>query len=784
MLELMRVTKIYNMGNDDIYALNDVHLSFEKAEFVSILGPSGCGKTTLLNVLGGLTNFQTGDLLIHRKTTKDYTDEAWDAYRNHHVGFVFQSYNLIDHISVLANVELALSLSGMRKKERKKAAKDVLIKVGLAGKLHHKPNQLSNGQVQRVAIARAIVTNPSIILADEPTGALDSETSTEIVKLLKELSKDKLVIMVTHNDHLAHEYSDRIIKLLDGRVIDEAIINHSNTRLESSRHSTKTYMNYATALKLSFSNLIKKIGKTIISSIAGGIGIVGIGLVIAISIGFSKYVEIVQLTTNTNTPVVIENKTVIESFPDPDNPEFPVPPRFPSNQLYVTPQQTSPPRIYEEVVNEITPEYMTYLNNLETDLYHEIKYYYDMTYPTFLRKDENDKIHSVNYSHSNSADIGEIPYDDPSYISQMYDVLYGRLPNNEMTTDRIIEGILIISDRNQLPDNMLNRLGFDGYNYGGQIHFDDLLNLDIKIAHSNIIYEEDPNTELYKRKDNAAIYEDEQIITLKIVGIMRRKQNAVIPQYQGIRYTSVVNKMLLNETKSSNIVLKQQQIIDNHLVGSTPLYSILTGQTITLDDAYKLLRTLGIDQVPSRVLIYHKDAASKELIKDYLDDFNLDKTHQDYILMNPEQELDTRLVDSTLSSINIVLILVGAIAVFISVSLLSILSYISVIQRTTEIGILRSIGARKKDIFRVFSSEFFIIGLLSGLLGIGLLYVLLPVFNNVFSAVLRTENIIILDYLLVIGLLFGNLLLTFMIGFIPARMASNKDPIDAMKSSL
>lgn len=782
MLMLKEVSKVYNTGDEDVLALNQVNLMFDKAQFVSILGPSGCGKTTLLNILGGLTRFNKGEVFINGLSTSHFKEDAWDSYRNHQVGFVFQSYNLIEHISVLANVELALSLSGIGSKERRKKAREALIKVGLKSKLNKKPKQLSNGQVQRVAIARALVNDPKIILADEPTGALDTETSIQILELLKSLSKDRLVIMVTHNSELANIYSDRIIRLLDGRITEDILLKDSNKPLVLKDVHSKTYMNYITALKLSFFNLIKKVGKTVMSAVAGGIGIVGIGLVIGISMGFSKYVQIVQLTSNTNTPVIIENKTVIEAFPDPDNPAIPRPQLFPHNQLYITSQQTSPPRIFEEVTNVITPEYLAYLENMDQNLYHDIKFYYDITYPTFLRKTEADEIKIVNYSLSNTADIGEIPYEDHAYMTQIFDVLYGRLPSNTVSMDRVAEAVLVISDRNQLPDNMLNRLGFDGSDYEKQITFSELLGLDIKIAHSGMIYEEHIDTQRYHKKSNASIYEDDLIITLKIVGVMRRKQNAAIPQYQGIRYTSAVNRFILNETNISDIVIKQQQIIDDHLVNDTVLYSVLTGLEITLDEAIVLLRTLGVEQDPSRVLIYHKDGISKEQIRTYLEAYNQNLDRKNYILLNQDNTVDTRLVDSTLSSINVVLVIIAVIALFISISLLSILSYISVLQRTPEIGILRSIGARKKDIFRVFSSESFVIGFVSGLFGLLLLYVMLPTFNTVFEGALRVQQLIVIDYLMAFYLLLGNILLSLMIGFIPAYIASNKDPIEALKS--
>ncbi len=786
MIKLRELSKSYLTGDEEIKALKKINLEFSKAEFVSILGPSGCGKTTLLNVIGGLDRYNDGDFLINDEPTKNFKDKDWDHYRNHQVGFIFQSYNLIEHLSVLSNVELALSLSGMNRSLRRQKAKDALIQVGLGSKFNKRPNELSNGQLQRVAIARALVNDPQVILADEPTGALDSENSIQVIKILKELSKDRLVVMVTHNAELAIEYSDRIIHLLDGEVTsDETLIKSpKDLQLDHKKTKDKTYMGYFTALKLSFFNLIKKVGKTIVSSIAGGIGVVGIGLVIGISVGFSRYVSVVQVTSNTSTPIVVENKTKIEAFPDPNNPAVPRPNPFPTNQMYITSQQTIPPMIYEEVVNYINPEYLNHINEMNPEWYHDIKYYYDLNYPTFLLKDSSDVIRSVTYSTSTVSDIGEIPYEDHDYLNQMFDVLYGKLPSNTVSVNRVAEGVLVISDRNQLPDLVLNRLGYDGNDYSLQISFDDLLNLEIKIAHSGIIYTENQDTNLFDKRTNQDIYNDDGTITLKIVGIMRRKQNALIPQYQGIRYTSGVNRFILTETKEAPVVIRQQEVIDSYYENDTPLYSVLTGQIISETDANKLIRQLGIEQNPSRIVFYHKDSESKELIIEYLESYNIGLPHQQNIILNPTTENQSRLVDTTLSAVSVVLVVVASIALFVSISLVSILSYLSVVERTPEIGILRSIGARKVDIFNVFSAESMIIGIFSGILGLIMLYALTPTFNTLFEAALNVKNIVNLSDLQLIILFFGNIILTLIIGIIPALLASVKDPIKALKSAL
>jgi putative ABC transport system permease protein len=399
-------------------------------------------------------------------------------------------------------------------------------------------------------------------------------------------------------------------------------------------------------------------------------------------------------------------------------------------------------------------------------------------------KDINDEIRSVNYSAATIADIGEIPYEDHTYLNQMIDVLYGKLPSNEVSTNRLAEGVLVISDRNQLPDAVLNRLGFNGNDYEMKISFEDLLNLEIKIAHSGVVYTENQETNLFNKRSNEDIYNDQNVITLKIVGIMRRKQNALIPQYQGIRYTSGVNRFILTETKEAPVVIRQQEIIDSYFENDTPLTSAITGQVISETDANKLIRQLGIEQNPSRIVFYHKDSAAKELMVEYLESYNEDLPHQQNIILNPVTENQSRLVDTTLSAVSVVLVVVASIALFVSISLVSILSYLSVVERTAEIGILRSIGARKVDIFNVFSAESMIVGIFSGILGLIMLYALTPTFNTLFEAALNVQSIIHLSEWIIIVLFFGNIIMTLVIGIIPALLASSKDPIKALKSAL
>ena len=442
--------------------------------------------------------------------------------------------------------------------------------------------------------------------------------------------------------------------------------------------------------------------------------------------------------------------------------------------------------IYEEVVNFITPEYLNYLDNLNSQKYHQIKYYYDLNYPTFLRKDQDGEFHTVNYSASTVADIGEIPYDDASYLNQIFDVLAGQMPKNVVSEQRIAEAVLIVNDRNQLSDTMLNRLGFnldlnelDTYNK--QISFDELLNLNLKLAHSGVIYDQDEDSGIYLCRSNEDIYNDEEIITLKIVGILRRKQNASIPQYQGIRYTSGVNTFILNETKNSPIIREQQEIIDQHFQDESPITSVLTGQQITENEAIVLLRKLGISQEPSRIVIFHINGEARQDIVNYLEAYNNDKVGDKRIVLDQSNISETWIVDGTLTSIKTVLIFVASIALFISISLLAILTYLSVIERTDEIGILRSIGVRRKDIVRVFNAEAFIIGIFSGIFGLILTYSLLPVFNSIFEAALRVNQLIVIDAFLAGVLLLGNILLTLLIGIIPSLLASYKDPIDALK---
>ena len=310
MLELYNIRKEYIVGDNVTVALDDLSLKFRHNEFVSILGPSGCGKTTLLNIIGGLDRYTSGDLVINGKSTKEYKDRDWDVYRNHTIGFVFQTYNLIMHLNVYENVELALTLSGISEEERKERVLNVLTRVGLEDKVYSLPNQLSGGQMQRVAIARALVNNPDVLLADEPTGALDSVTSIQIMELLKEIAKEKLVVMVTHNPELAEEYSTRIIKIKDGKLIDDSMPIEEVKVIEREDNSKKTSMSLWTALKLSFRNLLTKKTRTLLVALAGSIGIIGIALIMSMSHGFQSYIDRIQEDALSQYPLRIEKETM------------------------------------------------------------------------------------------------------------------------------------------------------------------------------------------------------------------------------------------------------------------------------------------------------------------------------------------------------------------------------------------------------------------------------------------------------------------------------------------
>ena len=781
MLKLKKIKKSYKVAKESIPALNEIDVEFRKNEFVSILGPSGCGKTTLLNIIGGLDRYDEGDILIKGISTKKFKDSDWDAYRNYSVGFIFQTYNLIPHLSVLANVELALTISGMSKKERKKKAIDALKQVGLQDKLNQKPNQLSGGQMQRVAIARAIVNDPEIILADEPTGALDSKTSVQIMEILKEIAKDRLVIMVTHNPELADIYSTRIIKLLDGSIIDDSNEFDSEKKHErlNKKSRNKTSMSFFTSLSLSLKNLFTKKIRTILVSIAGSIGIIGIALVLSLSNGFKKFVNKIQTDTISSYPLMIEessasitdlisnilNKTDLEKFPG-------------LKEVYINKVTENRENMY--IKNNITDEYIeNVINTIDKELLIGITYGRDMELNFYIDSEYRTVVsNGVDYYARLSTSSWQEMIDNIPFIDSQYDVLEGKLPTEK---DEIA---IVVDQYNRLTDSTLISLGL--YEKGEERQkytFDELLNTKYKVL---------TNDELYNCNEsvcygtngwiNAEMYDSG--LTLNVVGIIRAKESTTMGTLNSaIAYSTRLTEYIIERNANSKLV---KYLNDN--VNIDPFtgieYSDDPKNNITKEDKYiSVSNKYGRIVTPTSINIYPKDYESKVLIKEHLDAYNEDKEDVNKIIYTDYMEIIIKTINTMITTISYVLIAFTAISLIVSSVMIAIITYISVIERTKEIGVLRSIGARKKDISRVFNSETFIIGFVAGIIGIVSTIILNVPINLLVSALVEgVDNISALSLVHAIILMIISIVLTLIAGFIPSKMAAKKDPVVALRS--
>ena len=765
MLKLKNICKSYKTGDFFQQVLKDVNLEFRKNEFVSILGPSGSGKTTLLNIIGGLDRYDKGDLIINGKSTKKFKDRDWDAYRNNCIGFVFQSYNLISHISILANVELSMTLSGVSHKERREKALEALDKVGLKDHASKKPNQLSGGQMQRVAIARAIVNDPDIILADEPTGALDSKTSKQIMDLIKELSKDKLVIMVTHNAELAKEYSTRIVEFRDGNLLNDSNPITNEKEKNDKFDIKKTSMSFFTALNLSFNNIITKKGRTFLTAFASSIGIIGIALILSLSNGFDIQIDIFEKETLSSLPIMI-SKTNMEMDEDTmlemtgQNDEL---------ESYTDKEEIYPLKPITETIthkNIFTDEYIDYIENINPKLVAGISYY-RATALNILNY-SNDKYNIVNTTNFSAIPVN-IDEDGVSIVESNYDIIYGNMPNeyNEL--------VILVDSKNRLDSKLLESLGFDTTQK--TISFEDLINKEVKLVLNNDYYKSLGSYYTFNQ-DYSSMYNSDNAITLKIVGIMRGKDsNKLTTSTSGMLYTNDLLNYVIEKNNESDIVKTQKEVN----------YNVLTGEVFTSDESGtetkdNTLAYLGADTYPMMINIYPKDFDTKEEIIAYLDKYNDNQDDEHKIVYTDLASTISSLSSDIMNAITVVLIAFSAISLVVSSIMIGIITYISVLERTKEIGILRALGARKKDITRVFNAETFIIGLCSGLIGIIITYVLLIPANIILENITDLANVARLNPIHAFILIIISLILTLIGGFIPATMASKKDPVIALRT--
>ena len=768
MLELKKINKSYQTGDFVQQALKNVSIEFKKNEFVAILGPSGSGKTTLLNIIGGLDRYDTGDLIINQKSTKDFKDRDWDAYRNNCIGFVFQSYNLIGHIDILQNVEMGMTLSGVSSKERKKRAIEVLTRVGLKDHLHKKPNQLSGGQMQRVAIARALANDPDIILADEPTGALDSKTSVQIMNLIQEIAKDKLVIMVTHNPELAHEYASRVIEMKDGEVVSDSRKGTSKKENTEPYTIRKTSMSFLTALHLSLNNIRTKKGRTLLTAFASSIGIIGIALILSLSNGFDRQIGIFEQNTLSSLPIVVSRQSVdlteetmnqLQDDMSSSEADYP-------DIDYVIPTETMMDEYTHE--NKITEEYVNYVEKLNPDSVAGISYTYALGLNLLQKVD--DKVVLLN---SQDLGIQSMPHtlsdDATGYMDLHYDVLAGKFAEEK---DEIV---LVVDSKNQVSKDILEALGITSED---NISFDMILNSTIKLAYNDDYYVNYGNYYI-PSNDLESVYNSENNLTLKVVGIIRLKSD--FPSYvasSGIMYTNDLLEDVILHNSTSKVVEAQKKANYNVLSGEMIDTSTEEGEE-TKDN---LLAYLGDHSTPYAIFIYPNDFETKDEVTAYLDQYNDGLEEEDRIAYIDQANLMSSLSSSIMDAITIVLIAFSSISLIVSSIMIGIIMYISVLERTKEIGILRSLGARKKDISRVFNAETFIIGITSGLIGIFIAWLLLFPTNSILYNLTDLENVAVMNPLHAFILITVSVILTLIGGFIPAKLASKKDPVIALRT--
>ena len=756
MLELKKINKTYKVGEFSQKALDDINIKFRKSEFVSVLGPYGSGKTTLLNVLGGLDTYSSGDLIINGKSTKEFKSKDWDEYRNNVVGFIFQSYNLITHISVLANVEMSLKLSNVSKKIRREKALKALEEVGLKDHAHKKPNELSGGQMQRVAIARSLVNNPDIILADEPTGALDSKTSKEIMKLIKKVSKGKLVIMVTHNEELASTYSNRIINLKDGKIISDTNPYTEEEKEKNTIKFRKTKMSFKEALSLSLNNIMTKKGRTLLTAFASSIGIIGIALILSLSNGFDKKVNEYEKGIMSAMPIIISKESMnmdedtIKELKGDNRIKYP-------ESEYILSKKDEMDTLSR--TNNLTKDYINYIKNTPKEYAYGVSFYSSRMFNIINENKELIDASKIN--------IGSIPYSfDESKPNQVldayYNVLKGRMPENKD------ELVLIVNAYNEVDENTLKALGFTNKE---KITFDEILESTLKIVPNDTLYKE--TNGIFMRNNNLdEIYSDS--ITLKVVGIIRANEKfPAFVQNSSLCYTNEFNEYFTSINDKSKIVEKQREVN----------YNILTGiefdETMTKEN---FLSYLGADEIPMIIYLYPKDFESKDDLLSYLDNYNTNLKEEDKIVYIDQAKMISNMSGSVMSAITIVLVAFSSISLVVSSIMIGIITYISVLERTKEIGILRSLGARKKDITRVFNAETFIIGITSGIIGIVIASLLTIPTNKIIYNLTDLKGVASLNPVHALILILVSMSLTLLGGFIPAHIASKKDPVKALRT--
>ena len=771
MLQLKDIVKKYNTGGTEIEVLKKVNISFRESEFVSILGASGSGKTTLLNIIGGLDKYSSGDMLLMGRSTKEFTDRDWDSYRNGSIGFVFQSYNLIGHLSVIENVKLALSISGESNKENDIKAKKALEDVGLGEHLHKKPNQLSGGQMQRVAIARALVTDPKIILADEPTGALDSKTSVQIMELIKEISKEKLVIMVTHNPELARKYSDRIVSVKDGEIIEDTkpyIEQEGNNGYELK----KTAMAFSSAIKSSFKNLLTKKFRSLMTIVASSIGIISIGLVLAISSGMDKYIQTMQNENLSSMPITISSNQINFGIGEDNNTSD-------SSEENLVPKSRRDvhKNLYSEDALGNGETFIKYIQENAKDYYSAIDFAKGYQIKALTKNTKGDIVDVKTDSQDNSRGntIFSVLPEDKSLIMNQFEIVKSLDQSFEYPKGN--EVVLFTAKNNEIDKNVLKALG---YSENDKVKYEDILGKEFSIVDNNNYY-----TKVENRFVPAAV--DEKMYNagtkVKIVAIAKAKDSFTVPQFT-LGYTKELQDSLLSKEASSEIVKEQEKDKSKN---------ILTNTKMDNEVATEVLSGLGANTEPSSILIYPKTFNDRDKIANTISEYNKKVAEkygagtEDYnkysITYSDMAKQMTSIMSQMINTITLILTAFAGISLIVSSIMIGILTYVSVVERTKEIGILRAIGARKKDITRIFIAEAGLIGFISGAVGVIVSSGLALPISKTIAKALKIDNFSAgLDIKSAVGLILLSVILTLIASIIPSRMAAKKDPVEALRT--
>ena len=840
MLQLQHISKIYKTGNQEFHALKDISIRFRENEFVSILGQSGSGKTTLLNIIGGLDQYTSGDLLIQGKSTKQFKDRDWDSYRNHTIGFVFQSYNLIGHQTALSNVEIAMTLSGVSKAERKKRAIEALERVGLKDHLYKKPNQMSGGQMQRIAIARALVNNPKVVLADEPTGALDSETSVQIMDLLKDIAKERLVIMVTHNPELAQKYSTRIVQVLDGNILSDS--NPCEPTEETKQvdiQFTKTKMSFITALVLSFNNLLTKKGRTLLTAFAGSIGIIGIALILALSNGVSAYVKKVQEDTLVSLPLTISEQNQSNLLAT--SPDLSEKPYKDNHELGINTVLTN--LLKKQIGKNDIASFKTYLEEHASkvgSLTKDIRYRYNLQPFIYVSDTSNgpksilpstlaDEVETANQTmkgYLQNLNYWSELSSDSSMLESKYDVLEGRFPQDKS------ELVLIVDENNQISDLLLYSLRIKEPSElndtkkldelcSQTYQYSDFIGKTFKAVVNTKRFVKENN--LWVNKIDNASYMKTQIengLQLKIVGVLRQKEgtsSGVNAPSGGIAYTSALIDYTSEHIQNSDIV-KEQEANQNLNVFTGKDFAKdpkpFSSENLTEEEKIQLAKMTPEEQAqyiqqyndnsastyeenlakmgvinkskPAAIELYTSSFQQKQDLKEFINAYNTAKKEagEDDKVLAYSDDIQTIMSSITTLVGVVTTVLVGFVAISLIVSsiMISIITYISVLERTKEIGILRAMGASKKDIRRIFTAETAIEGFISGVLGIAITLLATFPINAIVAKMTNVENVAQLPKEVALILIGISIVLTMLAGLIPSRIAAKKDPVESLRS--